>query len=700
MTELIHALELGERRRKRARAAALVATPLILAGLAATINSYRAPLVSCRRHALALSRTYHSTLRHRIGAAFAGSDLPFREASWRSLDSALQRYARAWTELYRGACEAAYERRTETVEALNLQFDCLEQRQVAFSRFGEVLAGADRAALTNAGTAVAQLDPVDACANVALLSAPVPPPADPAARTRVASARHALGDARGFEVAGQLDRSQASIAEAFRLVEGPPLGSFAPIEAEAHYRFGVLERARGRWAEAEKQFLSAIESAELGRADDVRAQAAIELVEVVGHRLGRFDEGERWARAADVVLARIGRPARELATLAMHRGLLRFSKGRYDEAESDMRTALGLRQKLLPSNDPLIPITVVNLGSVLYQKGRWSEAAGLYRDARERFATALGEQHPRTLAADSNLANIQLSTGQFHAARDAFERVLALQTSLLGNAHPSLVGTLVNLASTLDELGDYAGAIERGERALEIARAQGPEDPLIPQLEMNLAIYLMSIDDFARAHQLLDSCLGRWRKQMGPAAGPLGTGEYELARLYYFEQDDAEAKRIAGRALERVEKGFGKQYPLIADILDLLGEIECSHQRPEAARQHHQRALEIRQSAGGEGGLVRTKLHLGVAELAMGDVGLARTDLETALALCNHREDDPRRKALVSWALARALAPVEEERARPLRNSSNAVLRSAGRRFHRELEGMSSCLRARSSAGR
>jgi tetratricopeptide (TPR) repeat protein/tRNA A-37 threonylcarbamoyl transferase component Bud32 len=685
MKDVIHALEHGDRRRRWAGAAALVGTTIIATSAVAMIQTYHSPLLSCRRHAAALRRSYVSTLRPQISAAFARSVLPFRDASWRSVDDALRRYAQAWSELYSGACEAAYERHTETVETLHLQFACLEERQIAFNRFGEVLSSGDPAVLTRAGTGVTQLDPVDGCANVALLSAPVPPPTDANARARIASARRALGDARGFEIAGQYDRAQASAAEALDLVHAPAFASYPPIEAEAWQRLGSLERARGHWVDAEKNFNSAFELAEQGRADDIRARAAIELVEVVGHRLGRFAEADRWGHLADLVLTRIGRPTRELASLAMNRGLLRLSQKRYDDAEADMRTSLALREQALPKDDPLIAITISNLAVVFDEKGRWKEAFDLYQDAQRRFASVLGDRHPRTLSTDVSLAGISYSLGQFRDARDAYQRALAAQEVLLGRAHPDVAATLANLASTLDELGDYAGAVEQVERALRIARTAGSQS-LIAQLELNLAIYLMSTDDLVRAHQLLDSFSERWSNEKGLQ----GRAEYNLARLLFIEENDREAEQLAEQALKHTQAVYGTRYPLIASILDLLGEIACSNRRPDTARRRHQAALDIRGSDGSKSGMARTKLHLGVAELALGDVDQARSDLEAALLLCD--EGDPRRRAVVSWALARGLSSTDGDRARQLRHDSSAVLRSAGRRFRREIEGMSNCL--------
>lgn len=104
----------------------------------------------------------------------------------------------------------------------------------------------------------------------------------------------------------------------------------------------------------------------------------------------------------------------------------------------------------------------------------------------------------------------------------------------------------------------------------------------------------------------------------------------------------------------------------------------------------------MRQAAGGED-LAHTRLHLGVSELALGEVEEARSELEAALKGYG-RESDPRRRALAGWALAQALPKEEEARAIELKKDANANLQSGGRRFKRELEEMNVCLRARSSA--
>src|SRR5439155_803684 len=133
------------------------------------------------------------------------------------------------------------------------------------------------------------LETLDRCTNVPLLRAVVQPPADPEQRKRVAVLRERLADLKARFDAGkwtEVARDAPSLVS-----EARSLG-YQPLIAEVLSFTGSVYRMTNDIPAAEKAMVEAFWLADAARHDEVRAEAATNLVFVVGYQQRHFDDAQ------------------------------------------------------------------------------------------------------------------------------------------------------------------------------------------------------------------------------------------------------------------------------------------------------------------------------------------------------------------------------------------------------------------------
>ena len=121
------------------------------------------------------------------------------------------------------------------------------------------------------------------------LAAERPPPEDPLKRKKVESLRKSLDEVKALLKASKykegLQLAEKSMEEAKGL-------DYKPVEVEAMYWLASLLGAVGKNEESAKTLTDTAALADGAKHDEIRAQANISLLFVLGYRLARFDEVE------------------------------------------------------------------------------------------------------------------------------------------------------------------------------------------------------------------------------------------------------------------------------------------------------------------------------------------------------------------------------------------------------------------------
>ncbi|HXU45518.1 MAG TPA: serine/threonine-protein kinase, partial [Thermoanaerobaculia bacterium] len=528
-------------RRRWAVAAALAA--LVGFSVWALASSARRQDRTCAGSEARLAGIWDPARKGVLRRAFLASGRPFAADAWKGVERALDAYARGWIDMRREACEATHRRGEQSAGLLDLRMRCLDRRlRDVTALTGLFAAGAakDSGLIERAVSASQDLPSLAQCADVAALTAPVPPPASPAARRAVGDLEGRIAAARALYTTGKYgDGLQAAEATAQAAAK---LG-YAPVEAEALDLRAQLEDAQGAYEKAEATLFAALAAAQKGHHDALVARAWTQLVWEVGFHQTRFDEGERWGRMAAASLDRLGGAAEnpELdADLASNLGAARDLKGDHAAGVALETRALAIYEKALGPDHPSVSRALNRLGNAWFQGEHYTEALAAYRKALELTLRTLGPRHPTVAVRLGNIALVLEAQGRTQESLATQLRALRIEEAALGPDHPRLAATHGNLSGLLLIMDRPEEALVHARRALEIDQASGdPADLGISWL--NVSDNLLALGRFREALATNASAREQLQKAVGPKHPWTATAEASQGRILFALGRPAEA---------------------------------------------------------------------------------------------------------------------------------------------------------------
>jgi tetratricopeptide (TPR) repeat protein len=503
---------------------------------------------SCRGAESKLAGIWDASRRAAVHAAFLASGKSYAEPTFRSTSATLDAWSRAWANMHTEACEATLVRSEQSHELLDLRMQCLEHRREELQALTELFSHASGQLVEHATEAALGLSSVEGCSRAASLRAPRPP-VDPNVRARVEAVRKQLAQAKARRDSGQYGEALRLAApaadEAKRL-------KYRPLEAETLEELGNSQEHHDDYALAETSLRDATLAAEAGRHPRVIADAAIQLVWVVGYNQARPKEGHEWARRAEAALEALGGDAELQAYLSSALGALADRDGNCQEALKHDQRALDLRRQASGSESSPTVNLMTNVGISLRCLGRYDDAIAMYRRAIALGEKTLGPEHPIVAWALDSLGAALSPQGKYEEALALHERALAIESAALGAGHPDLATELANVGSVLVSLNRYDQALERLNQALAIyEKTVGPDHP-------DLAEALTSVGRAYLGKRLPQKAVAPLERAMSlrehSHGNPLNVGEtqFTLARALWELGPDpkrrARARTLAGQA--------------------------------------------------------------------------------------------------------------------------------------------------------
>jgi len=619
------------RRRRIGVSLGLVAS-LGLAGLAIVREPAATPI--CTGAAGRMQGVWDEAQRERVRGALLATQLARADATWERVAASLDAYANQWIAAHTDTC-LAHQRGEQSGAALDLRMSCLERRRDELAALRDALVTIDAASLDEAARGAAQLRPLAPCADVASLqqrAGQLDPP--PERAEELAAARAEIDAAEARERTGQyaagLVRADAALALAIAL-------DYAPLTAAARLARGrVLERL-GRYADADAELAAAIALADRSGDDDLRAEAATWRVGVLGQRLARPEEAERWAEIAAAVVDRVHASAELQSRLERSRGAVQLDRGEYAAAAASYQRALALGE-LSPGGRAA---ALTGLSSVHVALGDNAAAERDLQEALPLLERSLGPQHPELGGVLNNLGSVQSYQGRRAEALATFERGLSLREHSLGEAHPQTAGLRLNYGGQLSQVGRHSEAVAQLERArADLLASLGPAHPNLAYADANLGEVWLAAGDRDAARRAFQSALTLREQLLGPDHPELGTLLVSLGELALISGDLAAAEAAFTRAVT-------------------LYTADPAHPHFD---------------------LASARTGLGRVALARGDASEAVAQLEAAEVAAVASELDPVRVASIRFALAEALAgdPKEHARALALARLAEGVLAGGG----------------------
>jgi len=485
MRALLDALRRGRRRRKQM---IWTATVILLLLISATMTwvALSKPVAAgpCQGSTDRLLGVWDPGVEDKLAKAFAGSDVAYADATWRSVREDLSGYASAWATMHVDTCEATQLRGEQSAELMDLRMACLEGHLQEFAALTEVLAEAaeEPALISRAKSASTALPALARCADVAALTSGVHPPDDLGRRRALDDVQARLARIRARLNAGQLRealRLLPTVADRAEAVDHPPaLAEVAYLRGQLHDRNGDVE-------EAETALVDAALLATANHQDRLAAAAMVELIYTVGVRQARADDALLWSRLAAATLDRL-QPSKERSLLAARRldreGLVLAQRGDLVGGRARQEKAVELAEASVGRETLAAAALRLNLSSTLADLGELDPAQVHLEAAIRILGEELGADHPHVAVAHNNLGALLDSLGAPEEALAQHQRSLAIKERSLGADHPSTANSHNNIAASMIHLGDLEGAVPHIDRALEIKRTvYGEDSPLLAE---------------------------------------------------------------------------------------------------------------------------------------------------------------------------------------------------------------------------
>jgi tetratricopeptide (TPR) repeat protein len=429
----------------------------------------------CRGADRKLAGVWDARVRAGLGRAFAATGLPAAPRIATTVAAMLDDYTGHWAAMHAEACEATRVRSEQPESVMNLRMSCLDSRLHELRALTGMFVNADAPLVQKSIDATGALSSIQRCADVAALTAPVPPPTDAVARARVEALRTQLAELKALGEAGRLPKStpqvDALVGDARAVGYGPVLAASLALKARQ------LEES-GQYKEAEPLLFESYTTAYAAHDDAVAADAAADLVALLGYWLGRAADGHRWTAIALAAIQRLGGNDEIEAGLLQNATGVDYQEGDAKRAIADAERALALGRKAFGDDSPRLAIIRGTLATAYQMHKRYDEALAENQRAIDIVTKAYGPVHQRIGAILTNMGNVATAQKRYDVAEGFHRRALAMVEKTLGPSHPTTGITLANLGDTLVAEKKFADAIPFYERALAIAgKAFDKENP-------------------------------------------------------------------------------------------------------------------------------------------------------------------------------------------------------------------------------
>jgi tetratricopeptide (TPR) repeat protein len=561
------------------------------AGIVAAAMMREAKAAPCQGGGAKVAGVWNDERRGAIRAAFQATRKAYAGDAVRGVFASFDDYASKWAAMRKDACEATRVRGEQSEELLDLKMLCLDKRLAELAALTTVFAKADTKVVRNAVRAADELSSLDECQSAEALRTSVRPPADPAARAKLAAIHDDVARAKALLAAGKykegLDVARRASAASQEL-------NFRPAQAEALYYRGALESKSGQFANAERSLFAAWTAAQAGRDDRRAAEAASWLVSTLGSRQARFPEARRWAEIAAATLERLGGNEELEGTYAMRRGLFAHKLAKLDEAIRYHGRSVAIAEKLYGEESARLAARLSNLGASYYRKAQLDDALKQFRRALAIAEKTLGPDHPNTGRYVNNVGLVLADQGDYEGALALHQRALAVREKVHGPKHPAVAESHNNLGIAYKELRRLEPSRRHYERALEIFRGAGGADSQdVARVHNNLGNMLETAKRYDDARKHLAEAMRIWTKLHGEDHPEVATVIQNQGAVFQAEGRFDEALEHFRRALRLREKLLGKSHIEVSEPLLTMGEVLVEKRLPFAAIESLERAVRL-----------------------------------------------------------------------------------------------------------
>lgn len=483
---------------------------------------------ACRVASRRLHRVWDGPTRDLVRGSFAAVDRPYVGAASRETERVLDDYATAWAAQSFEVCrDLELSERSRAAREL-----CLDAKRRHFTALVDLLSSQPgEGVISRAVESANSLSPLAECVSEDIARSAFAVPSEAGARARVEEVRNRLAKLQVQAKAGQV---RHALAEAQAVVDSAEQTRFVPAIAEAHLAVAQLKLEASQFEAAEQSYFAALVAAESIRQESLVAAAATGLVRSLGGAPRRYDEGLRWGRFAEAVLATLPGQDVQSCLLRQNTAWVLASQGNGVEAQRTLEGALPSCARALGAESYEMGRLHQQLGLAYLHAGRYPLAAEATARARAIYSKTLGEGHPRLADLLANEGEIARGQGRFLDAERSYEEALRLYTASLGEQNERLADPLHGLARLYVVQGQFERALPLCERGYAlIQRHDGKSSP-------NVAFFLsvrgeaeLGLGRLAEAVQTLERSLALAEQHRLRDDNLLGRTRFALARALW-----------------------------------------------------------------------------------------------------------------------------------------------------------------------
>ena len=550
MDELLEALRRGPVKRRRIVLIAVGAIALALLVLFSSLFLRDEPedtSMRCARQATArIAETWNDDTRAAVESALLATGRSYAGATVQGIARAVDRYAERWMAEYVDTCRAPRSDR-QSAEFSAMRMTCLERHRQSLGALSRVLTQIDADTVHQAFETTQSLGDVGECRDLRALMSRQQPLESEAAREELLAIQAELAEVRVLERLGSYEAAGARIAE---LLARADRLAYRPVQAELLLEQGRIAADTGKLRESEKSLRLAIAVAEESGDDMYKTHGFIELVELVGLRLTRIDEGRLWAELSRSALARVGAPAALSASLDNNIGSLDYRSGRFPESLEGHRRALEKWQAIVDADDPRVSETHDRIAATSLALGELDQARHHFDQALESRKRVLGAEHPHLADSLSNVGTVLLALDAPEQAQEYFQQAYDRRVESKVEDNPGMALLLTNLGNTWLALEELEKALEYHERALAL------EQKVYGENHMDVATSLNNLGVLLAAAERFDEAGQRYRRALAISTDILRADHPLIAEILVNHGDLHLLLGEPARALEAFQRAL------------------------------------------------------------------------------------------------------------------------------------------------
>lgn len=589
---------------------------------------------ACSSAANPLHEAWSNARRTELQRVFEDMDLPYAADTWQRVEPRLESYAQQWERAAERACIADLAAPDPAPPLNQARQRCLGRRKSDFTSLLATFATLDAETLDRAIDAAATIPAVSTCDDAALLREQLERGSE---RQLAPPSLYDLVAAS--DVAFRIGKDDTALREAGEALDGAKAIPDLELATLASLVVAKVQQRGGELEEATASASDAVEAAELLGDTKLRAQAQLQLLDILTDRR-EFDSSARLARFTRASVLRLGNPLPMLLELQLRDGWLAHNKGDVEAALELFEQAEALAREQDATGYDLLGRSLRGQGNSLSELGRYDESIAVQQHAVELLGLRLGTATPRVIQARMDVATALSNYGRSQEA-------VALAKSTLADAN-----TLA------------------GEESVLAARAQG-----------TLGIAYATHGMLTEAEPLLRAASTTLEKKLGPKNTTVAQGWTALARVLAYLDRPQEAIEVLEHAREIMSATLPPTHTDFIYVHTNLTEAHLTLEQWQDAVEAAQRAESIVtvHFSGDNGRLAPIQLLRATALRGAGQLDASAELLRSVITKLQATDAQPAQIANASYELALTLAEQDDAaQAKRLMHDARAMFAGLG----------------------